>query len=364
MFLYSQVLIHIADCPCHGTQYHDGCGDNHPNGDPAGITHDHMMEEVAKREVQYWFGYIQKSSTDKMIGVFNQSLRRLSNNRLMIRQFEALQPQEVREGVHNAVISSVYASQAAKKASVRSYTLDASTPNWTSILEQRARKTPPPGPLSLHHLQEGFKLEPPMVDMSFKCAPNPFAEGEESIVFRGYDMTNKRDIVLKQSRREAGEYNSLDRYMMTLQIHTVAAAYAREFNNEKLKPQPTGTIELIPMDVIQCSNGLCYALEPFVLGKFEKFNNNVGIVCPKSSLSPLLQAFSHYTWDKSGRSLLICDLQGVTSGRNVRLTDPAIHSRNAESKFGVTDIGLAGIQRFFRSHSCNEVCQALALKLP
>lgn len=323
-----------------------------------------MMGEVAKREVQYWFGYINKSSTDKMIGVFNESLRRQSSNHLMIRQFEALQQDEVREGVHKAVTSSVYASKAAKKASVRSYTLDPSAPNWSSVPEQRARKTPPPGQLTLHHLQEGIKLEEPVVHTSLKCALRPFAEGEESIVFRGYDLTNRRDVVLKQSRRDASEYNSLEHYMMVLQIHTVAAAYAREFNSEKLKPQATNSIEFVPLDVIQCTNGTCYSMEPFVLGKFEKYNNNVGVVDSKSPLSPLLQAFSHYTWEKSGRSLLVCDLQGVQNGSKVQLVDPAIHSRNPGSKFGVTDLGLTGVQRFFKTHSCNDVCHAMALSTP
>merc|ERR1712137_360049 len=32
----TRVVIHIADAPCHGSVYHDGLGDNYPNGDPSG----------------------------------------------------------------------------------------------------------------------------------------------------------------------------------------------------------------------------------------------------------------------------------------------------------------------------------------
>lgn len=58
-----------------------------------------MMEQVAKLDVQYWFGYISKVHTDKMIGIFNDSLRVLSSQRLVIRQFDAMQSSDVGEAV-------------------------------------------------------------------------------------------------------------------------------------------------------------------------------------------------------------------------------------------------------------------------
>ena len=85
------MLIHIADAPCHGTQYHNK-HDNYPDGDPSGISHESMMAEVVRLNIQYWFGYIHKSYTDKMIGIFNESLQRQSDKRLLIRQFDAVNP--------------------------------------------------------------------------------------------------------------------------------------------------------------------------------------------------------------------------------------------------------------------------------
>ncbi len=96
-----QVLIHIADAPCHGSQYYpSGTDDNYPAGDPARISHDSMMAEVVKLDLQYWFGYINKQLTDQMIKVFNDSLRKQSDQRLLIRQFDAVQPDEVSQAVH------------------------------------------------------------------------------------------------------------------------------------------------------------------------------------------------------------------------------------------------------------------------
>ena len=79
-------------------------GDSYPTGDPAGLSHEGMMAQVVKLDIQYWFGYIQKCNTDKMIEIFNESLRRLSEQRLLIRQFDAIQPSEVSEAVHRFVV--------------------------------------------------------------------------------------------------------------------------------------------------------------------------------------------------------------------------------------------------------------------
>jgi hypothetical protein len=58
-----------------------------------------MMEQVVRLEIQYWFGFIYKTYTDQMIGIFNESLRSLSKQRLIIRQFDAIQPTQVGEAV-------------------------------------------------------------------------------------------------------------------------------------------------------------------------------------------------------------------------------------------------------------------------
>ena len=58
-----------------------------------------MMQQVVRLDIQYWFGYINKQLTDQMIRIFNESLKQLSDHRLMIRQFDAVQPNEVGEAV-------------------------------------------------------------------------------------------------------------------------------------------------------------------------------------------------------------------------------------------------------------------------
>ena len=79
--------------------YHSGGGDSYPNGDPAGISHESMMQQVVCLNIQYWFGYIRRQNTDKMIDIFNQCLMQLSNQRLMIRLFDAQDPEGIRDTV-------------------------------------------------------------------------------------------------------------------------------------------------------------------------------------------------------------------------------------------------------------------------
>ena len=130
--------------------------------------------------------------------------------------------------------------------------------------------------------------------------------------------------------------SSLDNYMKALEVQTVASAYAREFNCDKQRPASVPPIHFPPVDIVdmQDSAHTCYILQKFIEGTFEKFNTNSGIVCSRSPMSDALQAFSHFTYVKSGQSLLICDLQGVQTSSGTQLLDPAIHSKVGTSRYG------------------------------
>ena len=98
--------------------------------------------------------------------------------------------------------------------------------------------------------------------------------------------------------------------------------------------------------------------------------NNVGR--PKNKLvivnEEVPQAFSHFTYMWSKREKIVCDLQGVldTSQKPpvFEFTDPVIHYKSKSGRknvFGRTDKGQKGINDFFVTHKCNNVCKALGL---
>ena len=80
----------------------------------------------------------------------------------------------------------------------------------------------------------------------------------------------------------------------------------------------------------------------------------------------LAVAFSHFTYDITDGYLLVCDLQGVCvidlkRKETLLLTDPAIHCSKL-LRFGKTNLGNLGIDKFFQKHVCNKYCHALGLK--
>eukprot|EP00971_Amphidinium_carterae_P204628 4060874-Amphidinium_carterae.1 len=107
-----------------------------------------------------------------------------------------------------------------------------------------------------------------------------------------------------------------------------------------------------------------FVAEQYLQGQFTKFNSNNGYFNKEHPASELLQAFSHYTFVKSGGKQLVVDLQGAVDNGWVLLTDPQVLSRAAKSKdrcFGPGDLGFEGMEHFFSTHECGSVCQALNL---
>ena len=85
-----------------------------------------------------------------------------------------------------------------------------------------------------------------------------------------------------------------------------------------------------------------------------------------------MQAFSHFSYVRSGGRLIVVDLQGALNIRpngscKFVLTDPAIHKRNGAKalkglKFGRTDRRDKGIEDFFATHICNDACRLMGLR--
>ncbi|KAM8866020.1 transient receptor potential cation channel subfamily M member 6 isoform 2-T6 [Synchiropus picturatus] len=115
--------------------------------------------------------------------------------------------------------------------------------------------------------------------------------------------------------------------------------------------------------VLWHSNGQWLTIERELPGRFQKYNNNTGEeLRPECFLEELLLAFSHWTYEYSGREMLVLDLQGVAD----ELTDPTVvmasdQSCRGEMLFGPDNLGEAAIHGFLRKHVCSSVCDRLGL---
>jgi hypothetical protein len=100
----------------------------------------------------------------------------------------------------------------------------------------------------------------------------------------------------------------------------------------------------------------------------------IRVVCNEVKDEDFPQAFSHFTYEKSKKKLMVVDLQGTfqinqDGTREYRLTDPVIHKHRRSRQlrhwsFGRTDRGERGMRAFWATHQCTAACRLLGLNEP
>lgn len=169
---------------------------------------------------------------------------------------------------------------------------------------------------------------------------------------------NNQEAVCKCFRNQYHGLES-DFFRSDFRVADRAIQYAEEWNDfcesdEKI---------LITKGSVHDLGGKKYLVEPLIRN-FTKFTSNNGwISSDEGWCSEAMEAFSHYTYHRSGGMLLVCDLQGRyrdnrrfnKSKSRFELTDVAVCSRRVT--YGPTDLGEKGIDSFFNNHRCNEFCK-------
>ena len=156
------------------------------------------------------------------------------------------------------------------------------------------------------------------------------------------------------------EYRGLENefFNSDFQVADKAIQYAEEWNNFCDSDE---TILVTRGDVKTAGNGKKYLVEPLIR-YFTKFTSNNGwITDDEGWCGEAMEAFTHYTYHRSGGNLIVCDLQGRYRNNRFNrnksrfeLTDVAVCSRRCA--YGPTDLGEKGIDSFFHNHVCNQFC--------
>ena len=108
-----------------------------------------------------------------------------------------------------------------------------------------------------------------------------------------------------------------------------------------------------------------FIAETFLRGSFTKVLNNFGWVNPKAQHHETPLALSHWSWQESNGTLLLCDIQGLLGDGDTDVyTDPQLHSTPPHQMQGRSDMRQGGIDKFFQTHTCNALCRQLGLKVP
>ena len=342
------------------------------------------MVKLKEQNIAYWFGYVHKDQTDRMVQQLDSLLQECkidgvhSYTTAGISQFDAVNPEMLLKALENTVTRSISAME--RSVGSRSlhripYTIRKDSPHFTPedcediesvcVLEYSPPSTPDHDPIS------HFVPSSTTASICIKKAKQPFSEGAQNVVYYARDGRSGKSLVVKESKFQRPLEDRKSQYLTALHIYGLANYYAKLFNNEKPRNVPEihfNEVKFFEQTKMVNGSIICipYIYEQYMEGAYLKYNTNCGWVNPDvSHYSAAAQAFSHYTWVKSGKQLIVCDLQGVTKSNQIFLTDPAIHCKEymlLQPKHGGNNLGPPGIKKFFASHKCNNVCIKMKLQ--
>lgn len=372
----TRVLFHIGDMPGHGKEWNDSCDDPFPDGDPAKLSANDILFSLVQKEVMYFFGRIT-SHTDKMIEKFNQIVE--SYVEIVEVRDANLMMDSLSRSVSNSIsITHGTSSSTNTMVDTSHIILDLSEPKWDVLTPESIKSFEMQMPSSIEDLK-GLKdvdsvQQLPKITTS-KVGLLPFAKGGCRLAFMVKDLTvdglSPKDLsVHKVHFSNKSSDLSRHKYESNLSGQSVAFFLAQEFNKLTADLLAAPYIHFSKVSLIQYLDrkDTPYATSELMLsGKWEKFNGNDGYLLNNPSSNgvdhSILQAFSHWTHVVTDHFLMVVDLQGnfhSTSRGSFFLTDPAVHCRDM-TRFGGTNLGKIGFERFFKTHKCNGFCNALNL---
>ncbi|NXP40983.1 EF2K kinase, partial [Leiothrix lutea] len=174
-------------------------------------------------------------------------------------------------------------------------------------------------------------------EVLIKMASQPFGRGAMRECFRTKKLSN-----FLHTQNWKGAYNyvakqyiesvSRDVYFEDVRLQMEAKLWGEEYNRHK----PPKQVDIVQTCIIEMKNRPgkpLFHLEHYIEGKYIKYNSNSGFVRDDNiRLTP--QAFSHFTFERSGHQLIVVDIQGVGD----LYTDPQIHTENG-ADFGDGNLG-------------------------
>ncbi|XP_057380126.2 alpha-protein kinase vwkA-like [Daphnia carinata] len=239
----TRIIFHLGDAPAHGkTIFHDGRRrDDYENGHPNDPPLQELFREMRRKKLMYYFGRIN-GECDRMIATFERYLGE------KIETVDSAEVGNVLRSVMESVMRSVsvthrtdFPSMVDKK--LLPFNMDKKEPNWDQLPRLDGTILTFELPTSVEEITSFAKLQDKIKKCRLQIAPNPFAKGSVRLAYFGKIFySSSKDANSSASESVDGvvfkeiisppKVADLDcwRYRSDLEVQTVAAKLAKEFN--------------------------------------------------------------------------------------------------------------------------------------
>lgn len=196
-------------------------------------------------------------------------------------------------------------------------------------------------------------------EVVIKMEKQPFNHGAMRECFRMKKLSNfSKDDWVRAHNYVAKRYMDTctprETYFDDVRLQMDAKLWGEEYNRHN-PPKKVDIFQMAIIEMIDREGSPLFHLEHFIEGQYVKYNSNSGFVRSEAiRMTP--QAFSHFTFERSGHELIVVDIQGVGD----LYTDPQIHTSHGDD-YGDGNLGTRGMALFLHSHRCNSICESLCL---